>query len=252
MKKYSLNKIGLKLTFITIWIAIWYCMAEGIGNEILLPSPLMVLSSIKEIMSEKEFTSIILSTLLRASISFICSLTLSIIIGGISSISKLFKEFISPVISILKSIPTMAFVIIALIWIDKDKAPFLIGIMISFPIFYDAIINSVKNVDEDLVDMADVYKVGIIRKINSIYIPSVMFSIHGVLNSTLSLILKVVVAGEIYGQPKYGIGASLQLEKMYLNTTAIFAWIVIIAVICILFTLISNVLERIIYKWKRG
>ncbi|GKX68085.1 ABC transporter permease [Inconstantimicrobium mannanitabidum] len=251
MKKYLGNKIRTKLIFTAVWVFIWYCVAEGIDNEILLPSPLNVVNCVMQIVTTNEFVNVLFSSLERVVLSFIVSLVLSIIIAAVSSRYNIFNDFLSPIILILKSIPTMAFVIIILIWLDKNSAPFLIGVMISFPIFYDTTLNAIKSVNKDLINMADIYEVGAVKKIIYIYIPSVSFAIQGILSSTLSLILKVVVAGEIYGQPKYGIGASLQLEKMYLNTAGIFAWIVIIALISIVFTFLSNIVERIVYRWKR-
>lgn len=46
----------------------------------------------------------------------------------------------------------------------------------------------------------------------------------GILISTFSLAFKVVIAGEVHGQPKYGIGAAVQIEKVNFNTVKIFAW----------------------------
>ncbi|HAE91256.1 MAG TPA: ABC transporter permease, partial [Tissierella sp.] len=54
--------------------------------------------------------------------------------------------------------------------------------------------------------------------------------------------LKMVIAGEVLSQPKYAIGSNLQLQKMYLNTSGIFAWIIIILFIAKLF---EYILERV-------
>ena len=72
----------------------------------------------------------------------------------------------------------------------------------------------------------------------------------GILISTFSLAFKVVIAGEVHGQPKYGIGAAVQIEKVNFNTVKIFAWIVIIALISILFEYINKKLLKRVYRWK--
>ena len=66
-------------------------------------------------------------------------------------------------------------------------------------------------------------------------------------NSTLSLICKVVISGEVYSQPQYGIGTIIQFEKMQLNTSRIIAWMIIITGIVFLFDLI---ISRIFKKHK--
>ena len=68
--------------------------------------------------------------------------------------------------------------------------------------------------------------------------------------STFSLAFKVVIAGEVHGQPKYGIGSAIQLEKMNFNTNAIFAWIIIISIISIVFEKINKMISKRVYRWK--
>ena len=54
----------------------------------------------------------------------------------------------------------------------------------------------------------------------------------------------------MHGQPKYGIGATVQIEKVNFNTVKIFAWIVIIALISILFEYINKKLLKEFIGWK--
>ncbi len=58
----------------------------------------------------------------------------------------------------------------------------------------------------------------------------------------------MVIAGEVLSQPKYAIGSNLQLQKMYLNTSGVFAWIIIILVIA---KMLEYILEGIKYLWTR-
>ncbi len=136
----------------------------------------------------------------------------------------------------------MAFIVLILIWTSKEFAPIIIGIVISFPIFYDVILNTLLNINKDLIQMCKVYEISNIDRINAIIIPSIIIELKKVINSTLALIFKVVISGEVYAQPKYGIGSMIQLEKMQLNTAAVIAWMIIITVIVYGFDLI---LEKI-------
>lgn len=222
-----------------------------VSNDILLPSPLKVADNLILLLKDSSFIHILGSTLLRVFISFFISLLSAVIIAGISCSFSIFEDFIYPIIAVFKSVPTMALIIILLIWLDKETAPYITGIIISFPILYENIVNSIRGIDKDMIEMSDIYNVTLRRKLIDIYIPSVIFSVHGILSSTICLVLKVVVAGEIYGQPKYGIGVSLQLEKMYFNTTAIISWIIIVAVICLVITFLSRILGKVLYRWKR-
>ena len=95
--------------------------------------------------------------------------------------------------------------------------------------------------------MFNIYRIEIIDKIITLIIPVILIAIKKVINSTLSLIFKVVISGEVYSQPQYGIGTIIQFEKMQLNTSRIIAWMIIITGIVFLFDLI---ISRIFKKHK--
>ena len=107
---------------------------------------------------------------------------------------------------------------------------------------------------EDLVnkcetELKDIFNQ--IDKILKIYLPAIKFSLISILSSTISLAFKIVIAGEVYGQPLYGIGAMIQNEKVNFNTRAIFAWIIIIVIISSLLNLIEKLLLRRAFLWRR-
>lgn len=203
-----------------------------------------------EILKSPEFIKNSISTLYRTIVSFTLALILSVILGVLSFMYPFLKNLLAPLNSIGKTIPTMILVLLALIWFDKDKAPFVVGFAIVFPILYEGIYNSLKDIDKKILDMCKIYKVSQKEKIKKIYIPVIKFYIMSILISTFSLAFKVVIAGEVHGQPKYGIGAAVQIEKVNFNTVKIFAWIIIIALISILFEYINKKLLKRVYRWK--
>ena len=97
--------------------------------------------------------------------------------------------------------------------------------------------------------MARIYEVSMFDKLNKIYIPTIKFYIMNIFVSTFSLTFKVVIAGEVHGQPKFGIGSQIQLEKVNFNTTGIFAWILIIILISYISEVINTKLNKMTYRW---
>ncbi len=176
--------------------------------------------------------------------SFLFSLIIALILAIISYYNKFIYNFLYIIIVFLKAIPTMAFIVLVLIWTSKDFAPIIIGVVISFPIFYDVILNSLLDIDKNLLQMFTVYRVKTIDKIITLVIPVIAISIKKVINSTLSLIFKVVISGEVYAQPEYGVGSIIQFEKMQLNTSRIIAWMMIITVIVCFFDFIIDRIFR--------
>lgn len=244
------NKIQIVLSCV-ILLFLWEIIAIKINNDIYLPTLGQVLISIKEIVLEDRFILDVFSTISRCILSFIIALVAAFLLGIISYSFNIFKNFLTPIISLASSIPNMVLIVLTLIWFNKESAPYIVVFIMVFPVLYDSVLGSMKNIDKEILEMADLYKIERKDKILKIYLPTIKFSLISILSSTISLGFKIVIAGEVYGQPSYGIGAMIQSEKVNFNTTAIFAWIIIIVIISTLLNLIEKLLLRRAFIWRR-
>ena len=244
------NKIQVALSCV-ILLFLWEITALKINNNIYLPTLGEVFISIKEIITDSRFVLDVISTITRCILSFIMALISAFVLGIISNSFNIFKKFLTPLTSLARSIPNMVLIVLTLIWFSKESAPYIVVFIMIFPVLYDAILGSMKNIDKNILEMADLYKVSRKDKILNIYLPSIKFSLISILSSTISLGFKIVIAGEVYGQPLYGIGAMIQSEKVNFNTTAIFAWIIIIVIISSLLNLMEKIMLRRVFIWRR-
>lgn len=232
MKTSSMKDKKIIFMSLLIIVVIWIFLSDKINNSIYLPKISEIINEILRIIKEKNFLLNIINSLLRGFISFFIALIIAIVLGIVSGFNKFVYNFLYPINSILKSIPTIAFILIALIWLNKNYTPYLIGIIIAFPILYETTVNSILNGNSELNEMVESFEVSFFDKLLSIHIQAIIISISSIVTSTFSLVLKVVIAGEVYGQPLYGIGTAIQGEKINFNTSGIFAWIIIVAILC--------------------
>lgn len=232
MKTSSMKDKKIIFISLLIIVVVWILLSNKINNSIYLPKISEIIDEISNIVKEKDFLLNISNSLLRGFISFFISLIIATVLGILSGFNKFAYNFLYPINSILKSIPTIAFILIALIWLNKNYAPYLIGIIISFPIIYETTINSILNENIELNEMVEAFKISFFDKLLNIHIQPIIISISSIATSTYSLVFKVVIAGEVYGQPLYGIGTAIQGEKINFNTAGIFAWIIIVAILC--------------------
>ena len=70
--------------------------------------------------------------------------------------NKYVYNFMVPILNVMRSLPTIGFIILALIWLSQGIAPILVGFVMSFPIFYDVIIGAILNIDKNILEMAKV------------------------------------------------------------------------------------------------
>ncbi|MEF9990682.1 MAG: ABC transporter permease subunit [Romboutsia sp.] len=246
---YKNDKIEVALSCATL-LFLWQIIALKINNDIYLPTIGQVLSSLGKVVVTQKFYLDVISSIGRCIVSFFIAIALAIIIGMLAYISRKFRNFLKPINSIAQSIPTMVLIVLALIWFDKDNASIIVGFAIVFPILYDSVLSAMIGLDKRILEMATLYKVSLKNRILKIYFPAIKIQIVQILVSTYSLALKVVIAGEVYSQPKYGMGAMIQVEKMNFNTPGIFAWLVIIVAISMVLDVLQKILVRRVSVWK--
>ena len=212
-------------------LILWKVVSAIVDKEILIPSPETTFLEVIKIMGSPNFIGAVLNTVKRALIGFIIALGVGVTLGMMAGFSKPIYFLLRPLILINKAVPTMAIILLALIWLQSEKAPILVGFIVIFPVIYESVLQGIRNVDERLVEMMNIYGVNTIDRFKDLYFPSIMSYLYGGISAAMGLNLKIIVAAEVLSQPQISIGTYFQVEKANLNTAGVFAWALITIVL---------------------
>lgn len=226
MKRYS--QYLTKVVSFLLFIAVWNIVAHLIGNRFLFPDIKEILKALGLIVTGENFLTIIGGTLRKLIMVILVSGILGTLFGVLSYRYRIIKILILPYVSFVKSVPTIAMIILVLIWSRAEIVPVIVGSLILFPILYDHIISGIESIDRNLVKMSKIFKVSRYRMLKDIYIPGVYFHISGGIHSLVGLTFKVIIAGEVLSQESMSIGGEILLNKIYLESSKIFAWVIIV------------------------
>ncbi len=226
-------------------LVIWEVLSIIVGNDVKLPSPVDTVRALYMIITDEMFFISISNTMLRVVKSFSISFVIAVILGILSGFFNPVYYLLKPILLVQRSIPTMAVILLSLIWLNREISPILVGSLIVFPVLYASVVSSIRQVDKKLIEMVTVYKLDIKRKIRYLYIPSIKESLITISAVAVSLCIKVTIAAEVLSQPRYSIGTSFQLEKASINTAGVFAWAIIAILIASLFEYIIGM------KWLK-
>ncbi len=151
------NRKGkVRIWAIAAWMIIWQLASMGIGQEILLVSPVTVLQRLFALIPTGEFWHIISFSFFRIMGGFLLAAVCGVILAGIAVRFEVIEEFIRPFVFTIKSIPVASFVILVLIWIPSKNLSVIISFLMVFPIIYTNVLEGQKQMDEKLLEMADV------------------------------------------------------------------------------------------------
>ena len=205
----------------------------------------------KNLVASGDFILILWNTLSRFFISIVFSLILAIIFSVASYRYEVISFLLFPFIIFLRAVPTIAIIIVVLIWSSVERVPIVVGMLILFPILYESILGGIKNVDKNLLKMSKVFKVSTKRVVRDIYIPSIYYSISSNIPSYMGLTFKVIIAGEVLSQESLSIGGEIFINKIYLESSNIFAWIIVVIVLNYFLEKGLKTINNRVCRWKK-
>ena len=229
-------------------ISLWSIASLLINNDILIPYPWVVLTYMSEQILTLSFYITLKATILRLLNGVIISLIIALILGILAIRFKWFHNLFAPIEILLKAIPNMTYIIMAIIWLGKEKSATLVIVLVIFPILYKNIEYGLTIHNQDLREVLLIYPEKFSQVLSKILLPQLLPQLAVGLKSVVGLGFKVCVMAEIIAFTNLGIGRYLYLAMINLNMTMLFAysiWVILIAFsFDTLFELLINKLQK--------
>jgi NitT/TauT family transport system permease protein len=224
-----------KFLILLFWLAVWQIAGLSIHNEILLVGPVDVVLALARLVVSSEFWFSITHSFARITLGFFTAFFCGIFLGSLAYRFPLLKDFLEPVIQIMKAVPVASFVILALIWTGSKNLSVLISFLVVFPVIYVNTIAGLGSTDPKMLEMAQVFQIPIAGRIRCIYLPALLPYLISSCEIALGMSWKSGVAAEVIGIPAHSIGERLYMAKIYLETADVFAWTIVIILVSAMF-----------------
>lgn len=230
----------------------WQALSAAVGNVLLLPPPLTVVKRICELVQTAAFWQTVGMSVLRIGVGIAAALVLGTVLAVLCTRFSAVNALISPLLGIMKSTPVASFIVLLLLWTDRNVIPAVITVLIALPVVFANICGGIRAVNAELLQMVRAYRLPFGRRLAFLYVPSVFPYFISACRSGLGLAWKAGVAAEVLALPALSLGKQIYESKMFLETVDLFAWS---AVVIILSVIIENalctVLERAGNRHKR-
>jgi NitT/TauT family transport system permease protein len=237
------NRVITTGSILTFFI-VWSLAAALVGKEIILPSPAVALTQLYHLLTSGGFWVHLSATLSRGLIGFVLSFLVGLLIGLLSGLRPGFKTFFHLWLTIIRSTPSMAFILLALIWFDSEAVTLFVTFLVVFPLITQNVTEGLSQVDPQLKELARLYRVHFATVLCRMYLPAILPYLATAAAAGLGLTWKVMIAAEVLAYPRLGIGARMDTARTYLQTPEVFAWTIVVIAISLFFDRILNVLIR--------
>ena len=235
-----------KLVSILILLGLWTVLALSIHSDVILPTPLSVLTRLIELMQTSKFYTNLFTTFLRAHLAFGMSLLIGIGLALICYRWKKVEEILSIWIKGLQTIPQISFIILLYFWLSNEWCVYVVIILMAFPITYFNYLEHLNNLSHEYTDIIQLTNHSWWDLVFMVYLPLCHPSLMATIKSGLPLSLKVCVMSEVLIYTSVGIGKQISLAKTGLDMVSVFSWtFALITLITIEMEIIRQIEEKL-------
>jgi sulfonate transport system permease protein len=228
----ALSWIPRSLIVPVVLIALWELAVRlGIASGELIPPPSAVLKSVWSLASSGDLTMHITATSIRVFAGFLFGAAAGTVLGAMTGYFRPLRDLLDPSIQALRSIPSIAWVPLFILWLGIFEASkvTLIAVGVFFPV-YLGVSTGVIAADRKLVEVGRIFNLSGFQLVRRILLPSMIPGYVVALRSGLGLGWMFVVAAEFMGASE-GLGYLLVDGQQLGKPDQILAAILIFAII---------------------
>jgi ABC-type nitrate/sulfonate/bicarbonate transport system permease component len=244
----AIGQMALSLTgIIALW---WVVAASGAINQNLFPTPGMVFIAAVELYQDGVLISDLKVSLTRAAIGFAIGSTLGVLIGLLTARVKFFSIALEPLLTLLRPIPAIALVPIAIVWfgIGEGSKYFVI----SYTVFLAVWLNThhgAQHVAGTYIKAARSLGASRFREFFEVIVPAAAPHIVVGLRLGSALAFLSLVAAELSGASA-GIGFRLQDARQFIQTDRMFVGLIELGILGATLDLIFVSISKRLIHWE--
>lgn len=227
--------IFAKILAVFAALLVWQIGAMGLGQHVLLVSPLSVVERLCTIWQEPGFCTAVWFSFSRIACGFFVGFALGILLATLAGRFPVLETFFLPYLLTMKTVPVASFIVIALLWLSSAELSIFISFLMVLPIVYNNVLAGIRNVDPKMVEMGQIFHLSFGRRLLYIWLSQIKPYLLSACTTSIGLAWKSGIAAEIIGIPDGSMGEMLYEAKVYLNTRDLFAWTVVIVAVSVLF-----------------
>ncbi|MBQ7948290.1 MAG: ABC transporter permease subunit [Clostridia bacterium] len=223
MKKLIWKNVIQTLAAIAFLLIVWLIAYFSVGNKLLIPPLSDSLKEMGGLLANSAFWRALGMTVLRAFGAFAISFIFALVFAVVAYLYPSIGNFLAPLVSMLRSMPVLAVLLILLSFLGAGQAPIAVAFLSLFPMLYAGISAALSGIDKHLIEMSRVCGTPLWRKITAIYLPLSAPYILKESAAALSFSLKLIVSAEVLAHTAKSLGGMMQESKIYSEIPQLFA-----------------------------
>ncbi|OKH12821.1 ABC transporter permease [Fischerella major NIES-592] len=246
------QNLAWTLMFLSIAVPLvlwWAITSTGLISPLFLPSLGQVLGAFQRLLVSGDLQTDTAFSLFRVSVGFllvtVVSVPLGLLMGAFASVQALLE----PIIGIVRYMPAPAFIPLLILYFGVEETSKIMLIFIG-NVFFNIlmVMDAVKFVPKELLDTT--YTLGANKRqiLLQVILPFILPTVINACRVNMAGAWNLVIVSELVAATE-GLGRRISVAQRFLKTDEIFASLIVIGLIGLVFDLLFQLLLRISCKW---
>jgi len=218
--------------------------------EYVLPGLQMVLQEFLKMAQERTLFWDTLLTLYRIWQGLIGGFLVGALLGVAMGTVKKTENYLIPIVNFIMGIPGLSWTLIVILWFrGTETRIFALMLAVSFPVFSHSILDAVKGISKDLMEMTLAFRPTRTQVFRMLIVPSIIPHMLTAWKVTIGFAVRVVIVAELVGAST-GVGFRMLQQQSLLNMSGVLAWTMVLVVSGLAMQLLITKMESRLLRWR--
>ena len=248
MKKTCRNQLPALVVMLALLI-VWQAGAMKLDAAYILPTPVQILQKIWEL-RVPLFTAHLPATLLVTAIGLVISVVFGLVLAILMDASPVVSRAVYPIVIASQTIPTTALAPLFVLWFGYSIwSKVLVTVLITFFPITITVYDGLRSVRTDMIELLETYGANRVQIFCKLKMPWALPYFFSALKMAVPMSLVGAAIGEWLGA-QAGLGYFSRRMITQLDGAGVFAPIVVLSVVAMLFAGVLALVEKKAIRWR--
>jgi NitT/TauT family transport system permease protein len=242
--------LAWRLAGYVLFVGTW-ALVSSLTEPYILPSPLEVLRKMVEVVGRDDFWVNVFATLRNLAIGFTLAFVIGTAIGIAMGRSSYWDGFFRDYVMLTLTTPGLVFALVSvMIFGLLGIGPIVAIVLTSFAHVTVNVVEGVRAIPRELMDMATAYGVDRRTRIRNIVLPAVAPFLFVAVRYGFAIAWKITALTELFGRTD-GVGIQIRVEFLFFDIAGVLAWaFFLVGFALVMERLVLQRLERRFFRWR--
>lgn len=226
-----MKRIVLTCLSILLIPVAWQLLSWQMAQPQLIPSFPDLIRALLRLVYSPGFLVSIGTTCLRACVGLLLSLVAASITAFLLNRSEGIRLLFMPWLSLLRSVPVISFILLALIFLNPEMIPLLIAFLTMYPLLTENLLKGLMNRRDSWKMLARQFHLNAWNRLFQINYPQLKPYLFSGLASAVGFGWRAIIMGEVLSQCVDGIGKRMKEAQVFIDVPELIAWTLVAIVL---------------------